>query len=59
MDQGHQLQQALQTRIENGELAGAAAAVWRDSRIQRVCVGWRDIESALPIDRYPFFIYSP
>lgn len=55
MNREHQLQQALQTRVKNGELAGAAAAVWRDGRIHTVCAGWRDIESGLPIERDTIF----
>jgi CubicO group peptidase (beta-lactamase class C family) len=55
MNREHQLQLALQTRVKNGELAGAAAAVWRDGRTHTVCAGWRDIESALPIERDTIF----
>ena len=51
----HQLQQALQTPVDTGQLAGAAAAVWRDGRIHAVCAGWRDVESALPIERDTIF----
>ena len=55
MNRDHQIQHALQTRVRNGELAGAAAAVWRDGRVHTVCAGWRDIESGLPIERDTIF----
>jgi len=50
-----QLQEALQNPVDNGELAGAAAAVWRDGAIQTAFAGWRDIESRLPIERDTIF----
>jgi CubicO group peptidase (beta-lactamase class C family) len=55
MNRERQLQQVLQKPVDNGELAGAAAAVWRDGSIQTVCAGWRDIESHLPIERDTIF----
>jgi CubicO group peptidase (beta-lactamase class C family) len=55
MNRECQFQQVLQTSVDNGELAGAAAAVWRDGAIQAACAGWRDIESHLPIVRDTIF----
>jgi len=55
MNQERQLQQVLQKYVDEGQIAGAAAAVWRDGAIQAVCAGWRDIESHLPIERDTMF----
>ena len=46
----------LQTSIDAGELAGAAALVWRGGRVRHVpCVGWRDMEAELPVERDTIF----
>jgi CubicO group peptidase (beta-lactamase class C family) len=45
----------LQGAVDGGELAGAAAAVWRDGDIETVCAGWRDIETQLPIEHDTIF----
>ena len=55
MNQKRQLQHVLQKYVDEGEIAGAAAAVWRDGAVQRVCAGWRDIDSRLPIERDTIF----
>ncbi len=55
MNVERQLQRVLQKSVDNGELAGAAAAVWRDGAIRPVCAGWRDIESHLPVERDTIF----
>jgi len=55
MNRECQFQQVLQTSVDNGDLAGAAAAVWRDGAIQAACAGWRDIEAHLPIERDTIF----
>jgi len=55
MNRERQLQEVLQKPVDNGELAGAAAAVWRDGAIQTAFAGWRDIESQLPIERDTIF----
>jgi CubicO group peptidase (beta-lactamase class C family) len=40
----------LQAFVDDGSLAGLAARVWRDGEEeQTICVGWRDIEAALPV----------
>ena len=42
--------------VNAGSLAGAATLVWQDGRvIQTTCVGWRDIELKLPIERNTLF----
>jgi CubicO group peptidase (beta-lactamase class C family) len=42
--------------IEAGELAGAAALIWREGEIQDVAtVGRRDLENGLPIERNTLF----
>ena len=42
--------------VDAGRLAGAATLVWQDGKvIQATGVGWRDIESKLPIERNTLF----
>ena len=42
--------------VDAGALAGAATLVWRDGKvIQSACVGWRDVEARLPIQRDTLF----
>jgi CubicO group peptidase (beta-lactamase class C family) len=55
MNRERQLEQVLQKSVDTGQLAGAAAAVWRDGAIRAACAGWRDIESHLPIERDTIF----
>lgn len=55
MNQERRIQQIIQTFVDEGELAGAATAVWRDGAIQTACAGWRDIETRLPIERDTIF----
>jgi len=51
----NQIKAALQNVVDSGELAGAATLVWRDHEAQTVCVGWREIESNLPVERDTIF----
>ena len=51
----NQIKAALQKVVDSGELAGAATLVWRDHEAQTVCVGWREIESNLPVERDTIF----
>jgi CubicO group peptidase (beta-lactamase class C family) len=46
---------ALQKVVDAGDLAGAATLAWRNGRAQTVCVGWRDIEAGLPVERDTIF----
>src|SRR4051812_31120279 len=55
MNQERKLQQVVQRYVDEGQIAGAAAAVWRDGGMQSVCAGWRDIESHLPVERDTIF----
>lgn len=55
MDRERRIQEVLQGAVDSGQLAGAAAAVWRDGGLQTVCGGWRDIEARLPIERDTIF----
>jgi len=49
----------LQKVVDEGQLAGAATLIWRaGSRVgeaQTVCVGWRDVEANLPVERDTIF----
>jgi len=51
----NQIKAALQNVVDSGELAGAATLIWRDHEAQTVCVGWREIESNLPVERDTIF----
>src|SRR5215831_6380371 len=55
MNRERQLQKVLEDAVNSGELAGAAAGVWRDGSMQTVCAGWRDVESHAPIERDTIF----
>ncbi len=47
---------AIRSVIDSGALAGAATLVWRAGRIvQSGCVGWRDREAGLPLQRTDIF----
>src|SRR5215467_5842696 len=47
---------ALRPAIEAGELAGAAALVWRDGAVQQIAtVGRRDLASGAPVERNTIF----
>jgi CubicO group peptidase (beta-lactamase class C family) len=45
----------LQQFVELGQLAGAATLVWRSGAAQAACVGWRDIEGNLAVERGTMF----
>ncbi len=45
----------LQKFVELGQLAGAATLVWRSGAAQAACVGWRDIEGNLAVERDTMF----
>ena len=55
MKQRGDIEAALQRIVDSGELAGAAALAWRDGETRTVCVGWRDIEAQLPVERDTLF----
>lgn len=46
---------ALGAYVDAGELAGAAALVWRDGQARTTTVGWRNVEARLPIARDTIF----
>lgn len=50
------IEQALGMSVEAGQLAGAAALVWREGAVQQVAtVGRRDLVSGLPVERDTIF----
>src|SRR4051794_2697158 len=55
MNRRSEIEAALQRVVDSGELAGAATLVWRDGEARTVCVGWRDIEANLPVERDTIF----
>ena len=47
---------AFQALVDDGSLAGLAARVWRNGQeVQTTCVGWRDMEAALPVEHDTLF----
>lgn len=55
MNSGSEIEAALQKVVDSGELAGAAALAWRAGEAEVVCVGWRDVEAGLPVERDTIF----
>jgi CubicO group peptidase (beta-lactamase class C family) len=45
----------LKVMVESGQFAGAATLVWRNGAAQAACVGWRDIEGGLAVERDTMF----
>jgi CubicO group peptidase (beta-lactamase class C family) len=47
---------ALQAKVDRGALAGAAMLAWRGgSVVGATCVGWRDVQAGLPVQRDTLF----
>jgi CubicO group peptidase (beta-lactamase class C family) len=46
---------AIRAYVDAGELAGAAALVWRDGKAHITTVGWRNVDARLPIERDTIF----
>jgi CubicO group peptidase (beta-lactamase class C family) len=55
MNRGSEIEAALQEIVSSGQLGGAATLVWRNGEAQTVCVGWRDVEANLPVERDTIF----
>jgi CubicO group peptidase (beta-lactamase class C family) len=59
MNRGSEIEAAMQKVVDSGELAGAATLVWRarsrSGEAQIACVGWRDVEANLPVERDTIF----
>jgi CubicO group peptidase (beta-lactamase class C family) len=55
MNRGNGIEAALQKVVDAREIAGASTLIWRDGETQTTCVGWRDIEAKLPVDRDTIF----
>ena len=56
MGQQDSIATAIGAIVDAGQLAGAATLVWRDGKvIESACVGWRDIEARLPVERDTIF----
>ena len=52
----HEIERTIAPFVDAGELSGAVALVWRDAAdVQSVCVGWRDVEAKLPVERDTIF----
>ena len=50
-----EIEAALQKVVDSGQLAGAATLVWRGGEAHTACVGWRDVEANLPVERGTIF----
>ena len=46
---------AIKQYVDDGKLAGAAMLVWRGAEARTICVGWRDLETQLPVERHTIF----
>lgn len=55
MNTDPKIEAALQKIVDAGQLAGAATLVWRQGTARTACVGWRDIEANLPVERDTLF----
>ena len=55
MNSRNEIEAALQEVVRSRELGGAATLIWRDGEVQTVCVGWRDAEASLPVERDTIF----
>jgi CubicO group peptidase (beta-lactamase class C family) len=55
MNSGSEIEAAMQKVVDSGELAGAATLAWCDGEAKAVCVGWRDVEARLPVERDTIF----
>lgn len=45
----------VQAKVDRGDLAGAGMLVWRDGKAETTCVGWRDVQAGLAIERDTLF----
>jgi CubicO group peptidase (beta-lactamase class C family) len=59
MKKEDEIERALQAVVDSRQLAGAATLTWRarpgSGEAQTACVGWRDIEADLPVERDTIF----
>jgi len=55
MAREQELQTILRNSVEQGDLAGAVALIYRDGQTQCAFAGWRDIENGLPMERDTIF----
>src|SRR5246500_2738430 len=55
MNRGSEIEAALQKVVDSRQLAGAATLVWRYGEARTACVGWRDVEANLPVERDTIF----
>jgi CubicO group peptidase (beta-lactamase class C family) len=55
MNRGNGIEAALQKVVDSHEIAGAATLIWNDGETQTTCVGWRDVEANLPVERDTIF----
>src|SRR6185436_2661346 len=56
MTKSNPIEDAILPSVEAGELAGAAALVWRDGTVlETATVGRRDLASGLPVERDTIF----
>lgn len=59
MNRGSEIEAALQKVVDSRELPGVATLVWRArsgyGEAQTACVGWRDVEANLPVERDTIF----
>src|SRR5215217_6411472 len=49
------IENVIRPLVDGGELAGAAALIWRDGAVVTAAVGRRDLTTALPVERDTIF----
>ena len=49
------IRNAIEPTVNAGELAGAAALIWKADTATTSCVGWRDVDARLPVERDTLF----
>jgi CubicO group peptidase (beta-lactamase class C family) len=55
MNRAGEIEAALQKIVDSGQLAGATTLAWRDGEALTACVGGRDVEAHLPVERDTIF----
>jgi CubicO group peptidase (beta-lactamase class C family) len=56
MNGANSITTAIEELVNDGALAGAAMLVWRNDQVEQcACIGWRDMEAGLPMERDTIF----
>jgi CubicO group peptidase (beta-lactamase class C family) len=55
MTTAHSIEETIRRHVEAGELAGAAALIWRNGVVTQAASGRRDLATGLPVERDTIF----